>query len=263
MKHTIYQVTNLIDNKIYIGKHSTNNINDSYLGSGEYLNRAIKKYGKENFKKEILYIFDTEEESLLKEMEIVNKEFVSRKDTYNVTLGGRGSFFHLKGIPKSEETRKKIGDSFRGIPRPKEIGDKIKASLTGRKRSEETKEKLRKPKSEEHKLKMSINRKNMNLTGERNPFFNKQHSEESKIKIGNRDYSKQSGKTHYLSKTYLLISPKNEEFILYGGEVSKFCKSNKLSESLLRKNINKSVKIKNIHNCKYPNTEGYSLNVMV
>lgn len=51
----IYMTTNLINGKKYIGKHK-GELNDSYLGSGTLLLRAIKKYGKENFKKEILYI---------------------------------------------------------------------------------------------------------------------------------------------------------------------------------------------------------------
>jgi len=50
----IYITTNLITNKQYVGSHSTNNINDKYLGSGRYLLKVIKKYKIENFKKEIL-----------------------------------------------------------------------------------------------------------------------------------------------------------------------------------------------------------------
>jgi hypothetical protein len=47
MKHYIYKITNLINNKIYIGKHSSKNMNkDNYIGSGYLLLKAIKKYGK-------------------------------------------------------------------------------------------------------------------------------------------------------------------------------------------------------------------------
>jgi hypothetical protein len=78
MYFTIYKTTNNIDNKIYIGKHKTANLNDSYLGSGQRLKRAIKKYGKENFSKETLFIFDNEFDMNMKEKEIITEEFVNR-----------------------------------------------------------------------------------------------------------------------------------------------------------------------------------------
>lgn len=90
--HIIYKTINLISNKIYIGAHSTNNIDDNYLGSGKMLNAAIKKYGIENFKKEVLYIFLSPEEMFEKEKEIVNESFVSRPDVYNIVTGGFGGF---------------------------------------------------------------------------------------------------------------------------------------------------------------------------
>lgn len=48
----IYKTTNLINGKIYIGQDSKNK--NGYLGSGQNIKRAIKKYGKQNFKKEII-----------------------------------------------------------------------------------------------------------------------------------------------------------------------------------------------------------------
>ena len=56
----IYKTTNLITKKIYIGKDGKNN--PKYYGSGIFLKNAIKKYGKENFVKEILEYCNTEEE---------------------------------------------------------------------------------------------------------------------------------------------------------------------------------------------------------
>ena len=62
MQYLVYKTTNNINEKIYIGVHETNNINDSYLGSGELLIKAIKKYGINNFKRIIIAIFDNKKE---------------------------------------------------------------------------------------------------------------------------------------------------------------------------------------------------------
>ena len=72
----------------YAGCHATENIHDGYLGSGSYFLRALKKYGKENFTKEIIYICETLEEMIEKEAELVDLDWVNREDTYNLQTGG-------------------------------------------------------------------------------------------------------------------------------------------------------------------------------
>jgi hypothetical protein len=99
--YIIYKTTNLINGKFYIGKHTTNNKNDSYLGSGLALTNAIKKYGKENFKKEILFECDSEEELSLKEFEIVTEQLCKDPQCYNICRGGYGGF-HNKQNPNDE-----------------------------------------------------------------------------------------------------------------------------------------------------------------
>jgi len=109
MYHIIYKTTNTINKKWYIGYHSTTNINDEYLGSGKLIISAIKKYGKESFIKEILYIFPTKEEALLKEKELVNEDIVNDRSTYNSKIGGEGGWDHiLKRIKEDIEFKKKM-----------------------------------------------------------------------------------------------------------------------------------------------------------
>ena len=86
MFYTIYKVTNNINGKFYIGQHRTNNLNDYYMGSGKLLLKAVKKHGCKNFTKEILHIFDNEEEMNAKEIELVELT----ANTYNMCEGGFG-----------------------------------------------------------------------------------------------------------------------------------------------------------------------------
>lgn len=88
--HIVYQTINLINGKIYWGAHSTDNIDDGYFGSGDLVRRAIKKHGKENFKRVVEHIFDNPTDMFLKEKEIVTPEFLKRNDVYNIVPGGCG-----------------------------------------------------------------------------------------------------------------------------------------------------------------------------
>lgn len=92
MKYTIYKTTNKVNKKIYIGFHITENPEDDYLGSGTALQRAITKYGKEAFEKEVLFVFDNPEDMFAKEAELVTEEFLTRPDVYNIKLGGLGGW---------------------------------------------------------------------------------------------------------------------------------------------------------------------------
>lgn len=87
-----YKITNLINNRYYFGVHKTNNIEDGYMGSGTRLKYSIKKYGIENFEKEILKYFDKYEDALKYESEIVTEELVNDIDCYNLIKGGVGGW---------------------------------------------------------------------------------------------------------------------------------------------------------------------------
>jgi len=87
--HFVYLTQNLINNMIYVGVHSSDSFEDSYLGSGFLLLPAIKKYGKDQFKRTILFIGRNEEEAYEFESWMVDNSFIKRKDTYNLVPGGR------------------------------------------------------------------------------------------------------------------------------------------------------------------------------
>lgn len=107
-KYIVYETTNLINNKIYVGLHKTENpdIFDKYLGNGVISTQpytymyaktafqyAVKKYGPENFRRKTLAVFDTLEEASELEEQIVNEKFLERNDVYNMVLGGIGGYF--------------------------------------------------------------------------------------------------------------------------------------------------------------------------
>ena len=177
MVYTIYQITNIINNKKYIGKHATNNLNDRYLGSGNLILKAIKKYGREKFKKEILFIFDNEKEMIDKEIELVNEDMINSDSYYNITFGGNG-FLSKEKHPYfkkhlSKKTRIKMSIARQGEKNP----------FFGKKHSKEDIIKminshLGVSHSEERKIKKSIASK-----GNKNPFFGKHHSLESRQKM--------------------------------------------------------------------------------
>ncbi len=112
----MYRITCILDGKYYIGVHSTNDLEDGYMGSGTWLKRAIKKHGEAHFKKEILEFFPSSEEMFLKERDVVNEEFILRDDVYNFKCGGSGGdtlqkrkwandgikekYFHINEIPE-------------------------------------------------------------------------------------------------------------------------------------------------------------------
>lgn len=192
--YTIYKTTNLINDKFYIGKHETFNLNDNYLGSGKYLSAAIKKYGKNNFKKEILFIFDNEHEMNLKEIELVNEELVNSEMTYNLGIGGEGGP-HFKGKKHSDETKEKNRISSTGRVNSEETRKKISEKGKNRIVTEETRQKLSERALNRFKSSESRNKISKSMLGKRHSMESRQKmsdtkkgksfvmSEEQKIKL--------------------------------------------------------------------------------
>lgn len=129
--HFVYKTTNKINNKSYIGKHSTNSLVDGYIGSGKLLKRAIKKYGKQNFTIEFLEFCDTLEEAYERE-ECIIKDFdaVNSDQFYNLTNGGKGNKGYVPIFTK--EWKDKISQSLTGKSLSIEHRENISISCTGR-----------------------------------------------------------------------------------------------------------------------------------
>jgi len=180
----IYKITNLINGKIYIGQDKNHNSN--YYGSGKLIKKAIKKYGKENFKKEILEECKTKKQLCEREKYWI-KKLKSRYNEggYNITEGGEW------------------GDVYTHNPNLEKIKNKLSISHSGNKNGMYCKKH-----TEESKRKMSENSKGM-LKGDLNPAKRKDVRE--KISKSNSGLNNGNG---YL---WELISPKGESYFIEGG----------------------------------------------
>jgi hypothetical protein len=112
--HTVYQITNIINNDYYIGVHKTENPMDSYYGSGILIERSIKKYGRENFQKKILFIFDNSKDAYEKEKDLLLFH-LSNPECLNLSKGGVGGA-NFKGKTHSIETKNKLADLAKRKP---------------------------------------------------------------------------------------------------------------------------------------------------
>lgn len=177
----IYKTTNLINGKIYVGQDTKNNVN--YLGSGKLLKYALKKYGKDNFIKEILeYCKNIDELNEREKYWITELNSINKEIGYNISFGGQSGW--MLGLKHTDETKANYSITRKGVL----IGEKN--GMYGKKHSDESKKRMSKPKfgqdngmygkkhSEETKKKMSDK-----LIGESNPFYCKKHSDETKQKM--------------------------------------------------------------------------------
>lgn len=158
----IYLTTNLVNGKKYVGLDTHDR--PFYLGSGTLLKKAISKYGKHNFKKEILERCSSMEELRQRELYWINLfQAHTNPQFYNMTATLTPTE-HRKGKPLSEEHKAKISKANTGLKRPpisEETRRKRIQALTGRPVSEETRQKISKAntgrkQTEEAKKKMSL-----------------------------------------------------------------------------------------------------------
>lgn len=172
--HYIYKTTNVINNKYYIGMHSTNNLNDGYMGSGKRLWFSINYHGKDNHKLEILEFCENRKELSNKEREIVNDQLLSEHLCMNLIVGGQGGD---GGLFNEEHKKAFIEAGKQNLIKTKE---KREISL------------LKIRSTSEYKIKMSNTQKERfkNCDG---TFKGKLHNHESKLKISKSMKGKGSG----------------------------------------------------------------------
>lgn len=91
----LYKITNIITGQYYYGIHTTFNLEDGYMGSGKKLKKDIKQFGLDIFTKEYIAFFETDEDLLQSEKDVVDIKLLSDPLCYNIMLGG-GS---VRGLP--------------------------------------------------------------------------------------------------------------------------------------------------------------------
>lgn len=161
MKYVVYRTTNKITGRYYVGvKKTWNTLNlKEYYGSGILIKNAVNKYGEDNFKRDIIAVYEgdvigkTFAYSL--EASLVNNSTIYPKNpmSYNLREGGFGGYSGL-----SQRARDKLRQRCIETPLHR-----------GHKHSEETKKLL------------SQQRKGKRM-GKDNPFYGKKHSEEEKYR---------------------------------------------------------------------------------
>lgn len=220
MYYFIYKTTNKINQKYYYGAHSTENINDGYLGSGVSLKKAILKYGKENFSREIVEFCHDNEEMYLKEEKIVSEHY--RNDQcYNMNVGGRGGWNYVN----SNGLSKGPNNPMIKYPELREYISKIQKELkTGN-------EKYVSIARENLKKAVEVN------TGKKRPEHSEFMREWSKNNWeNNKEYIRDC-----LSSNFKITSPEGDEYLT--NRLEEWCKEKNLPYSTLWVSSSKNGKI--------------------
>lgn len=126
-KHNIfYKTTNLVNGKFYYGIHSTDKLEDGYLGSGTALKNAVRHYGTASFRREVIMDYPTRKEANEHEKLVVTAELTESKMCYNIVLGGKSEY-----IPTEQDCLKLTGvnNPFYGKTHTPESRSKMKSAL--------------------------------------------------------------------------------------------------------------------------------------
>lgn len=247
----IYKITNLMNNKIYIGK--TTEFNEKkYFCGGQAINKAIKKYGKHNFKREILGYCSSLKELNEAEIECIYffRSFGSdgvKPDNiygYNLTAGGDGGI----GRKVSKEAKEKNRLAHLGKVHTNEAKIQMSKSKMGKKLSEETRKKMSQAKTGQ--VPWNKGRTGVYSEESLSKMTGWHHTQESKQKMSVSKLGKKFTNQHKLnlsksrkgilmprgefnknSKEYLIITPDQKELKIKG--IVSYCKENNLNAGCL------------------------------
>ena len=152
----IYITTCTINNKKYLGQRKYSRGWEGYLGSGVAFRNAVKKYGKENFVREIIFEAETAEELNQKEYELTVKyDVINSDEWYNLCYGGVST----NGYKFSDEVKRIMSEKKKGVFAGKNN------PMYG----------VHRKLTEEHKRKISMNHKDQ--YGEKNWMYGKTYGQ--------------------------------------------------------------------------------------
>lgn len=207
--YTLYKTTNTINGRYYIGVHKTEDPNDSYLGSGLAIKRAIAQYGRAAFVKEVLAVFDTAEEAFLAEQRAV---VTASEDplSYNLMRGGIGGFDH-------------INVARHLYPNPMKTADVVRRNIESRRRNLERRPDLR-AQLLEASLR-NLEKAKLTNTGKKRPQHAALMREKQSARWSDPLYREQFRNS--ASGTYEVISPDGSRTIT--NRLGEFCDQHKVS----------------------------------
>lgn len=134
--YTVYMITNIITGERYIGQHITKNLKDGYMGSGKLITEQIARYGRENFNKQILRVFENYEEMNQAEIDLISE----LKPELNISSGGEGWYGVNQGMPKKtvlERNHKNLNKFLEKLEDP-EYRKQFRSKFVGRHASEKS-----------------------------------------------------------------------------------------------------------------------------
>lgn len=229
--YLIYKIKNLINGKIYVGKHKTTDENDSYMGSGKLIKNAVRKYGRENFKKDILFCAFSWADASSIEYEFINS--YNHCELYNLVLSSPECDKKIKS--DYVEPASKIGmvpcyslEAKTGVlvQRSEFIKnrDLYTTHAQGKRKSKEVREKISKSNKGKIRTRESIEKTKIKLTGR-----TRTKSERKSISKAKR-------------RLYKFKTPCGK-FLTFYGSLTAFCELHDLSLDRLRKFIKKDIEL--------------------